>query len=128
MKKEDEQIVENIVKEVAEIQAPTDIDPSNLNLNGEEVFPCLDKAAKEAVMFAVGLLEDAPITKDRYIHQMYKNKLSRAGFETKESFDPERPGSIYITATIPTSEDKALPDNYCVHTITVKRDISSYRD
>lgn len=126
MKKEDQQVVENIVNEVAEIQAPTDIDPNNLNLNGEEVFPCLDKDAKEAVRCAEGLLEDAPITKDRYIHQGYKNKLSRAGFETKESFDPVRPDSIFITATIQTTEDKALPDNYGVHTITVERDISSY--
>lgn len=126
MKKEDVQIVENIVKEVAEIQAPTDIDPINLNLNGEEVFPCLDKDAKEAVRCAEGLLEDVPITKDGYIHQRHKNKLSRAGFEAKESFDPDRPGSIYITATIPTTEDKAMSDNYGVHTITVERDISSY--
>lgn len=71
-------------------------------------------------------LEDAPITKDRLIHRRYINKLSRAGCEIKESFDPERPGSIYITVTIPTTEDKAMPDNYGVHTITVERDISSY--
>ena len=81
------------------------------NLNGEEVFLCLDKGAKEAVRCAEEFLEDVPITKDGYIHQRHKNKLSRAGFEAKESFDPERSGSIYITATIPTTEDKAMPDN-----------------
>ena len=37
MDKHDKENIKAVIKKVAEIQAPTDIDPNNLDLNGSEI-------------------------------------------------------------------------------------------
>lgn len=125
MKKEDVPYIKSFVNEVAEIQAPTDIDPDNRDLNGDEVSQYLSNSDNDAIDNLKNIIKDTRITHQGYIHQQDKNILSSAGVELTEARNPEQPDTVFITATIPTTEDKSMPDNYGTHKITVERDIYS---
>jgi hypothetical protein len=123
MRKEDEEYIKRVVTEVAEIQAPTDIDPYNTDLNGSEVSQSLPESANNTIRELEDIIQGVHITKQGRIHQKDKSVLSSAGLEVSESYDPEQPDKVMIKVIIPTTEEKSMPDNYGTHKITVVRDI-----
>ena len=125
MKKLDVPYIKNIVTEVAEIQAPRDIDPDNTDLNGKEVSQYLTNGDNEVIFNLKSIINETRITELGNIHQQDKNILSSAGVVITEARNPEQPYTVYITAAIPTTESKSMPDNYGTHKSTVKRDIGS---
>lgn len=123
MKKEDAQYIKNIVKKVAEIQAPTLIDPYNTDLNGEEVSQYLNDEDNDTIENLTSIINEARITRQGSIHEQDKRILANAGIKLSESKSPEQQDSVFITATILTTEDKSMPDNYGTHKVTVRRQI-----
>jgi hypothetical protein len=123
MDKHDKENIKAVIKKVAEIQAPTDIDPNNLDLNGSEVSEELSEKDIHTIEKLENIIENIRITKLGRIHKQDKKVLNSAGLEVIETYNPEQPDRVMIKAKIPTTEEKSMPDNYDTHTITVVRNI-----
>ena len=115
--------IQEVVNEVAEIQAPTDIDPDNTDLNGSEVRRSLSDGANRAVDDLEEIIEGVRITREGRIHQKDKRILTSAGLDVLEKHDPEQPDMVMIEVGVQTTEEKSMPDNYGVHKVTVVRSI-----
>jgi len=119
----DKENIKNITKKVSEIQAPTDIDPCNLDLNGSEVSKELSSSDIGAVEELENIIENTRITKSGKMDKRDRNVLTSAGLEIIETYNQEQPDEVIIKVEIPTTEEKSMPDNDELHTITVIRDI-----
>ncbi|MDO6447164.1 hypothetical protein Q4493_15440 [Colwellia sp. 1_MG-2023] len=126
MKTKDVPYIKDIVTEVADIQAPQNIDPYNLDLNGPEISPLLTPSDNNAIENLKDIINNTRMTGTGDIHQQDKNTCRSAGLDLKVTLNPDKSDFVSVTANIQTTEDKSMPDNYGTHTITVERYIESY--
>mgnify|MGYP000001580084 FL=1 len=125
MDKHDKENIKAVIKKVAKIQAPTDIDPNNLDLNGSEISEELSEKDIHTIEELENIIENTRITKSGRIHKQDKKVLNSTGLEVIETYNPEEPDIVMIKVKIPTTEEKSMPDNNNTHTITVVRDIEN---
>ena len=125
MRKEDDPYLTDIASKFAQIQAPQDIDPNNTDLNAHEVRRELTNTANEIVGEVEDILMAIRLNEDASIHLQDRNTLLHAGIKTTEARDPEQPDKVFLTASIQTTDEKSMPDNYGTHKITIERDVDS---
>ena len=85
MDKHDKENIKAVIKKVAEIQAPTDIDPNNLDLNGSEISEELSEKDIQTIEKLENIIENTRITKSGRIHKQDKKVLNSTGLEVRET-------------------------------------------
>lgn len=113
-----------LAEEVANIQAPTDIDSYNTDLNGSEISAALSQEDNEKIKELEEVLNEVHISKQGQIHRNDQKQLDSTGLgDVSVKHDPDYPSQVTIEVNIPTTEEKSMPNNYGVHTISVTREI-----
>ncbi|MDH5924341.1 hypothetical protein L8R85_25415 [Vibrio splendidus] len=108
---------------LAAIHGPQTIDPYNSALNSDEVYPHLSASEQNIVDECVDYISELPITKEGRLYLRNKRMLSTANIEVSELYrqEPEYSDRVYIEVSIPTSEEKSMPDCYGYHMLIVEK-------
>lgn len=105
------------------VQAPQDIDPYDSSLNSGDVYSYLTANEQNAVDDCVDYIVGLPLTKDGRLYSRDKKVLNDANVEVKERYssDPQDQDKVYIEVSVPTLEERAMPDNDGYHTLLICR-------